>query len=884
MMALEPTKAGTQCQLPILTSLPCLVSVLEDMLLENIPKRKAEKEGIPLLEHQKTACPSIRRQKIHFSRQRSLSISGIRYLLWLGWKKTMKQITMHRSSFAPIAMTLLLLAQLLLHQVCTAKAAAVAKDPPSPPSTTKPPPPPPPPLPRGRKSIADMRCDFLTQPLNHFHIPIEESPVYRQRYCIYDGYVQERTTTTQQQRHNHSTTAPIFFYTGNESPLEQYINHTGLMWELAPEFGAEIIFVEHRYEGQSKPAPNISHCLAYSSSKQALEDYARFLEWYLLGASSSSPTTIAATRPVVAFGGSYGGMLSAWMRIKYPHLITAGAVAASAPIAALPRALPPQEHRIDGAFRILYRSLQLPYPPTTVVAIVKDEEEEPVESAHAPESAATLGNKKKHTATENHCARNLLATWPLLHYLSRHPAARTQLVEWFRLCPRHPNPLPRATDVTTTLTEWIRTPWFDLAEGSFPYPSSYIPAALTHHVVNLPPWPLQAACWKNSSLHQDWGIVLQGNLSNVHYNISYPYGDNNNNNNTTSDALVLHVDWDQMTAAPHHNVTRVLQSPQVAGLLTSVRDAVAVWYNMTLQEPCFNLTPAINTNVENTGIHRNSRRRRRRLLWQRQYDSLPRESTDDATDQEEQVVPVQGDHPSLLRGFDSSAKMSFSSRVTDFLFGYDTNHYNHSSKKKKPKNATAECEARIARGSWDLLCCNENMNLIVYEAQGMGNDHLWPPSYPRGTTTHAQVIRHNPFLRNQSVPDYCLDPDGFFGFSQLPVDPWSTRMDTYYGGTRSISKAHSNIVFSNGLLDPWTAGGVNVPWEDFITDPGSYKGRTVIPMGDESQDMVALMIEFGGHHTDLMYSHEKDPISVTQARTIEKEYIARWIQKFYETH
>ena len=31
---------------------------------------------------------------------------------------------------------------------------------------------------------------------------------------------------------------PIFFYTGNESPIEPYVNNTGLMWNLGRELGA----------------------------------------------------------------------------------------------------------------------------------------------------------------------------------------------------------------------------------------------------------------------------------------------------------------------------------------------------------------------------------------------------------------------------------------------------------------------------------------------------------------------------------------------------------------------------------------------------------------------------------------------------------------------
>ncbi|XP_024032462.1 lysosomal Pro-X carboxypeptidase-like, partial [Morus notabilis] len=64
--------------------------------------------------------------------------------------------------------------------------------------------------------------------------------------------------------------------------------------------------------------------LGYLSSTQALADYATLIVDLKRNLS-------AADSPVVVFGGSYGGMLAAWFRLKYPH-VAIGALASSSPI------------------------------------------------------------------------------------------------------------------------------------------------------------------------------------------------------------------------------------------------------------------------------------------------------------------------------------------------------------------------------------------------------------------------------------------------------------------------------------------------------------------------------------------------------------------------
>ncbi len=62
------------------------------------------------------------------------------------------------------------------------------------------------------------------------------------------------------------------------------------------------------------------------SVEQALADYAVFLD-QIRKTYSLSPSK----NPIIAFCGSYGGMLAAYMRYKYPNIVQ-GALAASAPI------------------------------------------------------------------------------------------------------------------------------------------------------------------------------------------------------------------------------------------------------------------------------------------------------------------------------------------------------------------------------------------------------------------------------------------------------------------------------------------------------------------------------------------------------------------------
>lgn len=130
---------------------------------------------------------------------------------------------------------------------------------------------------------------------------------------------------------------PILFYCGNEAPIDEFYRDTGFITDrMAKNLSGLVVYAEHRYYGKSMPFGDQSFNkdnVKFLTVDQTLMDYVKLIQFIKSDANYKDS-------PVIAFGGSYGGMLAAWFRIKYPHIVY-GAHAASAPILFFPRSVSP---------------------------------------------------------------------------------------------------------------------------------------------------------------------------------------------------------------------------------------------------------------------------------------------------------------------------------------------------------------------------------------------------------------------------------------------------------------------------------------------------------------------------------------------------------------
>ncbi|CAI5444186.1 unnamed protein product [Caenorhabditis angaria] len=264
---------------------------------------------------------------------------------------------------------------------------------------------------------------------------------------------------------------PIFFYTGNEGSLEGFVTATGIMFDIAQQFNASLIFAEHRYYGQTQPYNTSSYAnlknLGYLTSEQALADYAELLST-LKTPNNQFNYTFPSDTKVISFGGSYGGMLSAWFRMKYPHIVT-GAWAGSAPLIYM---------RGGGI--------------------------EP----------GVFDNITSRTYVDNGCNRFILANvWNAVLNLSATADGRAFLNNntVFTLDPR--TPIRNATD-GWNLNAFMREAIEYMAMVDYPYPTSFLEP--------LPAWPVKVACsFMNSTgttFTDQQLVTMVAQAANVYYN------------------------------------------------------------------------------------------------------------------------------------------------------------------------------------------------------------------------------------------------------------------------------------------------------------------------------------------------------------------------------
>ncbi|KAJ3690305.1 hypothetical protein LUZ61_019469 [Rhynchospora tenuis] len=157
---------------------------------------------------------------------------------------------------------------------------------------------------------------WFNQQLDHFS-PTDHRQ-FKQRYFEFFDY--------------YRADGPIFFRICGESACDGITNDYTAV--LAKKFGAALVSLEHRYYGKSSPFKDLTtENLRYLSSKQALFDLAVFRQYYQ-GILNEKYNISSGDSSWFSFGVSYPGALSAWYRLKFPHL-TCGSLASSAVVQAV---------------------------------------------------------------------------------------------------------------------------------------------------------------------------------------------------------------------------------------------------------------------------------------------------------------------------------------------------------------------------------------------------------------------------------------------------------------------------------------------------------------------------------------------------------------------
>jgi len=193
-----------------------------------------------------------------------------------------------------------------------------------------------------------------------------------------------------------------------------------------------IVFPEHRYFGESMPFGDKSFeqdNVRYLNIEQTMTDYVKFMKFF------RQENGMELT-PCIAFGGSYGGMLAAWLRMKFPETFQ-GAVASSAPIRYFRGANPD-----DGFYQVV---------------------------------------NNVYTKDHPECSANIKKVGELLLKISSDPSKIPALKSVFNTCQDL-----KTSDDMAIFTQFMYFGWVYMAMTNYPYPTDFL--------APMPGWPVEEAC------------------------------------------------------------------------------------------------------------------------------------------------------------------------------------------------------------------------------------------------------------------------------------------------------------------------------------------------------------------------------------------------------
>jgi len=134
---------------------------------------------------------------------------------------------------------------------------------------------------------------------------------------------------------------------------------------------------------------------------------------------------------------------------------------------------------------------------------------------------------------------------------------------------------------------------------------------------------------------------------------------------------------------------------------------------------------------------------------------------------------------------------------------------------------------------WNILACNELPMPVSWTNETMFVEDIWD--------------------YDQYTKD-CQEK-----YDLTPQYDWALKAFGGYNVSRDFA-GYSNIIFSNGVLDPWMAGGVT----EFV-----------------NTDLPYFVIEGGAHHLDLRLPNELDKGTMVEwVREQETAIIAKWISDY----